>query len=278
MPYILEHEDTSEAPLSMQRETEAAEKLAVDLALASDIFSSTPFRDTRTSTDGDNLLEQVEESATSLFAQMSLGQREPPAVKFGYLKPTVKDPSKHYKKRDEVQEPQSAEYEVELPLGVRLLLTEWEVGTDPAGYAYADPYGQGASGQVTTPNTKSRSGPTTDGMNKQLPPVVQSSRNPQTPPTIVPAAKRAPPVVKSAKQPGRDQERPQVNSRPSATPAKLVPSQVRPELMTDTLLDTTQTSSSQPAPVVNTQVVPGPFGGRPATVKKKPPKKRIGGF
>jgi hypothetical protein len=282
-PYLLDREETSEAHKSMQRETEAREQLAVELALASDIFSPVSFQDTRSSILGERQ-PQEEESATSMLAQLSLRQKEPPPVKFGYLRPTLKDPGRHYRRPDSKAE--SQEKEVEPPLGVRLLLSEWEVGTDPRDYVYVDPYGQDANqlAKSTQPvRIAGGSGTSGKAANKNAPPVIQSSRNPQAPPAIISAAApRAPPVVKSILQ--------AVGTNSQPLPFVAGHNRHFPATQSQATIDTSRSRverarplspslpSSQPMPMANTQVLPGPHGGRPNVAKKKPPKKRVGGF
>ncbi len=141
---------------------------------------------------------------------------------------------------------------------MRLLLSEWVVGADPKDYTYVDPYDleeQGAEGnqqsqltmtQVSMPQTRS-----------------------QAPPTIIATQAMQPPAITS-----------ESSSQPPAQ-THLLPRQLQTQVSYSQVFGTqpnSQELQSQLA-MASTQILPGPFGGRPAAgQKKKPPKKRLGGF
>ena len=85
---------------------------------------------------------------------------------------------------------------------------------------------------------------------------------------------RAPPTIVAARSVA---PQPKVNAvGPSRAPA-----QSQTLTMTNRTQLQTQpnmASSSQPFAMPQTQILPGPFGGRQNVAKKKPPKKRVGGF
>jgi hypothetical protein len=131
-----------------------------------------------------------------------------------------------------------------LPAGVLLLLSDWVPGTDPNRFAYRDPYDDQGPGSRSTfiHRTPIRK----DGT------VVRQ----------IPIA--APPVI----------------ARSRAGPQTLISSS-QPVTMRGTgSVNDPEYVGESCAPAASTQVVPGPFGGRPPTVRKKlaSGKKRVGGF
>ena len=108
---------TDRSSTSLRLESTAREHLILDMALSFDVFSSQSFS---TSQDAGQALEVMTEA-------LSLGD-EPPPVSFGYLRPMQKEPVE-----DGLQDFSS-------PLGVRLLLKDWDIGSDPEKYVYLDVY------------------------------------------------------------------------------------------------------------------------------------------
>lgn len=151
-------------------------------------------------------------------------------------------------------EPRSVEFQYlrpraegrEFPIGVRSLLQEWDVGIDPEKYVFRPPN--------DAPNSR-----------PQLDALPEESKRPRLPPT-------QPPVIKT-----KPYHPPVVVATQRAPPAV-----VASQPTTNNFMFQTQTQSirtfTEPQPLVmpSTQVLPGPFGGRPQP--KKPAKKRIGGF
>jgi len=219
-------------PHFLRRESQAREQVTLDLALSSHIFSPQPFvKAPYLDTD---VLEAMSRAAEAL----SLSD-EPPAVQFGYLHPIPR--------QDEEDLGKSLPERLTSPLGVRLLLKEWEIGADPLDYAYQDPYN--GSFQQNPTSTSSTQG-TTSRMtqtNSRLPPPVVASNTFQ--PTVVQteSATRWPFVAQSQ------------GSMPRAD------------------LHLGAESGSQPY-MTSTQILAGPYGGRLTTAKKKQAKKRVGGF
>lgn len=266
-PYTVNRK--SVIPEADRRESESAQQLALDLALSKDVLRAAPFKDP--SLDNRQADEAVETADTLSIAtgKLSLNDRsqEPPHVTFGSCRPTLDGGKAHYKEThvygdvdDEIED--DAAKLVEMPLGVRLLLSEWVVGTDPKEYAFVDPYdleGQGAAGsqqlrlmmsQVSMPQTQS-----------QAPPTIIATKS------LASTQPKQPPAIVSSSQP----------------PAKahLLPRQLQTQTSYSQVFGT-QPDSQEPQSqlaMASTQVLPGPFGGRPAVgQKKKPPKKRLGGF
>ncbi|KAI0273383.1 hypothetical protein BC834DRAFT_840342 [Gloeopeniophorella convolvens] len=241
---------------SLRRESEAREQLAIDLALSTDVFCAHAFTKPETKSDDDDSFEKMSRAAEA----MSLLDTEPPPVRFGFLSPT---PAEDYYKRSSIEAGAADSSDVELPAVVRLLLTEWDVGSDPESYAYHDPYSdQRPAASSPIPNSPIRK----RGARSQPPPT-QSQR----PPMVVTAA--APPII------AHSQPAPSF-SMPSSQPALRRPAAGSLDAAGfSQALDSELRSQSQTF-MASTQVVPGPFGGRPAAGKKKAAagKKRISGF
>lgn len=241
--------------MSIRRENDAREQLAVDLTFSKDVYSPSPFIGPR---EVGNDLETMTEA-------LSLGEngtREPPEMGFGYLVPMSQGKKKNY--YDEDHEKGVPTGKVSLPMGVRLLLKDWEVGTKAKDYVFQDPYSTlGDSGSHSNVHSVLQGfGEVTmvpsmlQAMSSQRPPMIMSSQalgsglGSQTTQQL-PAVIELPPVRSTGMFGTRPQDEPSM-------------SQV------------SQDHSQQPEQyIASTQVLPEPHGRRP---KKKPPKKRLGGF
>lgn len=289
-----------EMPLVDRFEMEARERLALDLVLAADVYSGLPFQNATAKSRREKEVDSEEREDTLLTQaaeRLSLDQgpglpvppsppshqQRIPQMQFGFLKPIKRDPSRHYRttdasthssnsrerasfkeelgpsnseRKDTVFDPRLAE-EPELPPGVRLLLSEWNVGESPNAYTYVDPYGLDDNDNITRAPALARMG-RKGGVNTSSEGTGGADQVKWVPVT------RAPPTIVASQ--------PKLNAvGPSRAPTQ-----------SQALAMTTQTqsimSSSQPFAMPQTQVLPGPFGGRQSVAKKKPPKKRIGGF
>jgi hypothetical protein len=121
---------------SLRRESEAREQLAVDLALSTDVYSARSF------TKAENEDDEFETMSRAAEA-MTLSDTGLPSVHFGYLSPI---PAADHRENTPTG--------VGLPAGVRLLLGEWDIGTDPDQYTYRNPYDDdppGATSHGLTP-------------------------------------------------------------------------------------------------------------------------------
>ncbi|EIN07235.1 hypothetical protein PUNSTDRAFT_144758 [Punctularia strigosozonata HHB-11173 SS5] len=252
---------------SIRREMEAREQLALDLALASSVFTAAPI--SRHTLRSRTSVEDLESMSRATEA-MTLSADAPP-VQFSFLRPIEK-------KVENPEVPSSDDHthtsKGVCPAGVRLLLREWEPTSSTAKYSYQDPYGT-----LDQPAPLQQSRPAAQPVKAaaQSQPTRGKASQPKQPPTIVPAAARtgqqpaasvptpiAPPlVVPSKHEPQRAPRRQAGTGPPPAFGTQVQSSQ--PSL------------SSQPG-MVATQVLPGPFGGRVPVAKKKPAKKRMGGF
>ncbi|KAI0723995.1 hypothetical protein C8T65DRAFT_628157, partial [Cerioporus squamosus] len=241
---------------SFRRETEARSQLGLDLSLAADVFAS-QYPGQATSFDEDMLNISLSTQAMSLGGELD----EPPPVQFGFLRPVRgKEPSP---RKDGAEGEDNAESEATskslIPLGVRLLLQEWEVGTDPTHYVYHDPYDDTA--EVRAPAAPR---PTKQPARPASPlHAVPTPAPTQRPPTIATAVPRAPQAI-IASQPLAPR-RPLAAARSQDT----FPAQSQRLLNgTSQPTDTWAAPPSSQEPFAATQVLPGPHGGRPNAAKK----------
>lgn len=255
------------------RKMDASNLLALDLSLAADTFCSEPSSDKRrmlfSSSSSTKILdaarpEDAAEQLTAATGQLSLSQTEPPQVKFSYLKPVRM--GIRQKSDDPVEDDSRMDVEGEnkapnMPLGVRLLLSDWELGSDPRMYEYVDPYGVDEALPTQTQTTRS-SQPQSQRTRSQA---QRPAFGPRT--EVLPASQsQAPPaIIPSRTQPSKP---PTVGLARNQSLGQIIGTQSQSQF---------EPSSSQML-MASTQVVPGPFGGRPGATKKKPVKKRIGGF
>jgi hypothetical protein len=245
--------DDDRTVLSIRRENHARQQLAVDLFLSKDVYSPSAF------TSPPDLGHDLE----TMTGALSLGGDpidEPPEVEFGYLRPVVKAKAMdHYEKDKSEDTGTNVEGDkVSLPMGVRLLLKDWEVGTKAEDYNFRDPYDTTDeptlrfSAAAKFRHLDSVLNASSQPIHSQRPPPVMPSQAITTQPSSQPQPKKPPMVVQS-----QDTFfQPNMPLQSSATGFSQ-PSQ-----------------ASQPS----TQVLPGPHGGRPSTAKKKSVKKRVGGF
>ncbi|KAI0672980.1 hypothetical protein C8Q78DRAFT_1022189 [Trametes maxima] len=250
---------------SFRREKESRSQLALDLSLAADVHvPRRPGKETPASFDED--MANISRSTEA----MSLGDLEPPPMHFGFLRP-VRKVERSPAVAEATQGAPALKYTT--PLGVRLLLHEWEVGADPHQYTYRDPYDRDAPvPPFQARPAKSVSKGIQPGKQAQVqtqtlsqrPPAIVSSSTAQGPPHV---ASRQPPMPRKPLVAARSE------SALTTAPSRAPPSGSQPA---DNWSAVSQ--SSQPDFVTSTQVLPGPHGGRPLPIKKKPAKKRLGGF
>lgn len=224
---------------SFRWERKAREQLVVDLALSCDAFSPRPLTKRNFKTKSDEMTAKDTD--------------EPPNVEFDHFLPHCK--STMNSSDASVLRAGQDIMTVSSPLGVRLLLAEWEVGKSVESYTYRDPY-----------NTTEEDQPSVTPRRRQVRPTTQTTVVSQCPPTVVTAATQRPPTIIAA------------NSQPS--PSKLrwekTLADREPLAFSQEMDRMPGTHSQTMAP--STQMLPGPFGGRPGGARKMPAKKRIGGF
>ncbi|KAF8557295.1 hypothetical protein OG21DRAFT_1601750 [Imleria badia] len=162
---------------SMQRETEAREQLVLDLVLSNDVHSARQFSKLHSSA--------AAEATTMAHPKEMSYSEEPPEIKFGYFRPIRKSGADHYVDKNQDGDQDSG---VSSPLGVRLLLAEWELGTDPGGYTYRDPYGLADIDERPIPQYRKQPAAPSMPQKKQMPA--------QRPPAVVAVATQ-PPIVQT---------------------------------------------------------------------------------
>ncbi|KAG2078176.1 hypothetical protein BDR04DRAFT_1226942 [Suillus decipiens] len=241
---------SSDAPGSFaQREEESREQLILDLALSSVVFSAQPVYMSAAPIEVDDV------ESMSLTTKALTLDDEPPEIQFGYLCPHLKLGINHYpdgsRHKDAVAEP-AQDTDFSSPLGVRLLLREWEVGKDVEAYTYHDPYNT----EGDDPIVPSREGPLpTAPVNTQT-----TTTTSQRPPLIVAGFEPRPPPIHVAQNHwGKFSTQPQGFT-----------------LRTTDIQHGNYPEPSQPSQelMMSTQVLPGPYGGRNGP-NKKPVKKRL---
>ncbi|KZT09664.1 uncharacterized protein LAESUDRAFT_695395 [Laetiporus sulphureus 93-53] len=248
---LLSEGDRPAEPL--YRELEAREQLLVDLSLSSDVFAPWSFgRPVKTNTNSSpKTMPRAAEA-------MAVVGSEPPPVHFGFLHPV---PQGSVDSRKTERKPSQQVSESFTPLGVRLLLQEWEVGTDPQAYHYEDPYG------VVLPKAPSDSEPSR--VRRADTPALETAAISQRPPTIVSAAAPAPPPIATTCPAAR-----------RGIVATIPAVEVEGRSIVDSRSQPTESArlagASSRIPMASTQVLPGRHGGRPAPAKK--PAKRVSGF
>ncbi|KAI0093849.1 hypothetical protein BDY19DRAFT_989383 [Irpex rosettiformis] len=245
--------------LSIRREGEAREQLTLDLSLSTDIYAPHPIKPSLDFSG--NTEDDLFETMSRATEAMSIGVPEPPPLHFGFLRPDFSRGNDHYAEDKEVHR-----HKIDQPLGVRLLLKDWELEIDPGSYVYYDPYnlsGVGVPRPIRPtrlpPINETAFRPTQQTQSQKAPPVIASSIPMGPPPIISTQLSRAIPKARASWQ---SQEvimaAPLLESQPGAAHSQ-------------------NGSQTKGIFATSTQVLPGPFGGRPA-VKKKAAKKRLGGF
>ena len=254
--YNLEDGPEHSAEIS-RHESRACSQLALDLTLGSDVYLPR-----RPKPDGSSTFEDDMLSISLSTQAMTLGDMQPPPMQFSFLHPVVSDP---YASKEDIPKADTEDPSViddpgpkaMMPLGVRLLLQEWESGTDPHEYAYRDPYDDSTATPAPAPRRAAKEPPHNGAPGAKPPPPAPSQR----PPPLVTANQPAPPRNPLVASRSHDV----IGSRPPAVGSQPANTWGAPP-------------SSQDVPVASTQVLPGPHGGRAAPAKKKPAKKRLGGF
>lgn len=220
---------------------DAAQELVTDLALSRHVYAPREFSNMRKEEPNadDNLLMATQ--------ALSLNPITIPPSEFVYLQPIAAD-MKTKEGEDKPDDP------FELLPGVRLLLSEWKVGTKPEDYVFQDWYrsaSQDLSGAENDMNDQ-RFG-LSQPQSSQMPPAVFS---------------QPPPIASVPKVQAR-------RGSPLFSSRSLFPFRGEGGSQMDFYM--TQESVSQEQ-YPNTQPLPGPFGGQLNLNKKKLVKKRIGGF
>jgi hypothetical protein len=251
--HLRQYDLASDAATSSRIQSDAREQLVLDLALSTDIFSSRPcVRPMKENLDALETMSRATEA-------MSLVD-EPPPVHLGYLRSKPIDATdSHSSAQSRTASP--ASQELDSPMGVRLLLKEWEVGTDPREYTYDDPYNESNSDAVYIPRSRGIES-STQTTQKIMP--TQSQR----PPLVIASKSLIPPTMSATGVPARQRLPIQSQGLTDKAPLFRTGSQ--------TTRDPGNGVSSQDF-MTSTQILPGPHGGQ-QPIKKKAAKRRLGGF
>lgn len=247
--------EDSRTKASLKLENDACEQLALDLGMASHVYTSKSFsKPDPTPFELAQTFEDVVADMSLATGALSINGSGPPPVHFGFLTPNISglaDRSPNAGPEDLRATPVK-DREL-ISLGVRLLVDEWKIGEDPKEYKYFDPYGDGMPGP-TEPKRR---------VGRELDP----PRNAQSQP-VEPALRSNPPTVVAAR------------NHPSIPPSKTVAvrerekTPVRGGFTQDIPLQVQGTS--QDVIAMSTQIEPGKFGDRKTGQKKR--QKRVGGF
>ena len=241
--------DDSRTKASLKLENDACEQLALDLGMSSHVYASKTFSKLdHAPRRQPQTFEDVVTDISLAAGALSINASGPPSVHFGFLAP-INVESFDCDSTD-VGPEELGTFETEetdlIPVGVRLLMDEWNVGEDPKDYNYLDPYGDG----VPNPTEARRV-----SLGPQNQPIDPTTR--LNPPTVVTA--RAPPLIAPSDAAGlKEREKNAVGG--GSTQGNPLQTQ----------------GFSQDAMVVSTQVEPGKFGDRKGGQKKR--QKRVGGF
>lgn len=250
----------TEQQSSIQAYTDAERQLSLDTSLYAHVYSPVPLSKPKKHTRDDSL-----ERATE---KMSLAEaRMPPHLSFSFLKPRPVS--------DQERSDAAVVGEVpDAPLGARMLLAEWDVGTDPRDYEYVNPYPD-----VPTPAVKgSQSQPSISQLQKTWNRSQDSASSILRQPLIRPAA--APPRISISQ-----------NSVPIASQSTTLPrsspgpSKILSKKIASTVLEASSQTMSKPSIGLSQGTVAASSQiqssqGRFSTPKEyqKKPKKRMGGF
>ncbi|QRV76253.1 RNA polymerase I-specific transcription-initiation factor [Ceratobasidium sp. AG-Ba] len=252
--------------LTNMTDEQAREEISLDLALAMTTYSSLPFQPSRPRLPPAPLARDDDELLSVAASALNLEETEPPQLEHIQPCPTegLVDGTKGAEQRQS--------------LVVRLLASEWDPDSSVDDYEFFDPYGQDydesmpawklsartKADRQTLQRAKSafsmaRAGPSIPSFSKPLPlPSMQIPR-PKLP---VPA-----PLVTGVKKgPSR-----LVESQPEPTVTQTMSSQPRE-------LDNSQLPQARNLQIPSTQILAGPFGGRPGATPARKKKPRLAGF
>lgn len=242
----------------------ACEQVILDTTLSSHLFSPRTILGT-------------EPSVLSRPNEPLPAHLEPPSLQFSYFRPMAQPKGAGVATQDSDEDD---EHDWKRPnlksVGVRMLLSEWHVGSDPAEYAWNNPYvlepnAAGSQSQVQEKMAK-RKGPSPSPFPPRAPPTFQSS---QAAPAILSTVREGVPSRFAATVPAFGSG---FGGGAAAKKVSFSASQPIAEASSGPYGDGMD-SQSQSQMGAATQVVPGAWGGRPAVAKdKKKAKKRMSGF
>lgn len=238
--------------------------IALDLALAVTAYSSVPFQPSRPRRRLPPVVQDDDDMLSVAATALTLEDAEPPHVQHIQPCPTL----------GLVDGKMGAEQRQSLV--VRLLASEWDPDSEVGDYEFFDPYGQDydesmpawkLSAQTKSDKTSQREAKFKLSLAPDALGGKRSNQPMQLPFIQISRTKLEGPPKPSAMRPEGVSSR-LVESQPEVLAAQTMSSQARGSR-------SSQVTGSQTA---NTQVLPGPFGGRPGGAVARKKKSRLPGF
>lgn len=242
-----------------RKQHDMATLLNIDLSLGNDIYAAVPFRQLqkaqRSATIDDEVLRRAAQSMSISNTQKS----DPPPLFFSFLNPRPQTSPLEGKESDQLLDDPMKEIE-DASTGIRHLLSDWELGSDPTQFQYVNPYPDIEVSGVTTAPRKDiprepilRPSPQIQLEHSSMPPKIGLAQN-----------------VASMAILQRSHVSPETMARAS-TPIRIA-TQIQPSRV-----DLATRSQDPDFLGTSTQILPGKHGGRSKGGSKKT-KKRMGGF
>jgi hypothetical protein len=277
LAFLERYEARAEVPTRRDAKDEGLmEEVALDLALSMDVFSAIPLV-AHSPRSKESLNDDELERATQALSIAGDNLGSAPPVVFNFLRPRYASTNAP----GVVGRDKEGSGTVALPLGVRQLLADWNLGEDPSQFIFRNPYeeheptfrrkGRKATGQKAEVNRlPAESGQVEVQTRSRIPVVIASS---QMPPAISTQQ-----TVNRGRMPPRDvtAQRDEGGFGFGSTVDQASTVSQPLENLSHTRLPG---ASSQNWLGPSTQVLPGTHGGRPeANVVRKKQKKRAKGF
>ena len=255
-----------------KREEGAMEEVALDLALSMDVFSAVPFvthppRDKGPLNDGE--LERATQALS--ITDDGLGKPPPPVV-FNFLRPRYTiTPALG----QGVEGDMDGSGTIDLPLGVRQLLADWELGADPDQFAFRNPYKEHELTLWRRGGKATGKKPERDGLHEYTP--VEAQTRSQIP--VIMASSQLPPTILTQQALNKERMPPPGIAQEGGFGFGSTQGIAISQPLENLSRGGPSGASSQTLLGPSTQVLPGPYGGRPeGNVAKKKQKKRAKGF
>ncbi|CAE7215736.1 unnamed protein product [Rhizoctonia solani] len=236
-----------------KRDKEARREIALDLALSTTVYSNTSFQPSRPRLPPAPIIKDDDDMLSVAASALTLEGIEPPYVQHVQPCPT----------QGLVDGKRGAEQRQSLV--ARLLASEWDPDSSPSDYEFHDPYNQDYDESMPAWRLMSQTRADKQSL-ERVKSRFLSSRASIAPAGSMPLpsiqlSRNKPPMISNPVVAGRTR---QVESQPEFIPNQTISSQPKPS---------SQVNGGSQIP--NTQTVPGPFGTRPGTKKKK---SRLPGF
>lgn len=253
------------------REEGLIEEVALDLALSMDVFSAVPLI-TRAPRGEDAPNDDELDRATQALSIADDGPgRLPPPVVFNFLQPRYVITAAPGQDMDANLDGTGT---VGLPVGVRQLLADWELGADPNQFPFRNPYEQHEPTLWRRGRKAMGKKPDRGGLYKDAPEAQIRSQIP-----VIMASSQLPPTILAQQARHKQHKPPPVIAHEGGfgfgSTQGIAVSQPLEGLNQGGL------SGASPQTLLgpSTKVLPGPYGGRPeGIVAKKKQKRRAKGF